>query len=234
MTKGVIYCITCKISGRQYVGSTTRDLASRWKEHQWMLENAKHHSRGLQNAWSKYGKEAFEIAMLEVVELEVIEIRETYWIEELNTHKQGYNHGDTRRRGTERTTETRTRLAESQRKRWERDGERLRAKRKEYVANRTPEQKAKQAAAARKNLTKAVASPNKRPPPKTSEMPKDQQQEIYKRRQATCKATWEAKDGKDAEIKRLLLLNWTYSAIIKELHTSRQRIWRVVKELNVD
>jgi hypothetical protein len=60
----LLYLITCKLSGREYVGVTTGSLEKRWGEH---LSNAKSdesRSIKLYRAIRKYGAAAFEIRLL--------------------------------------------------------------------------------------------------------------------------------------------------------------------------
>ena len=61
-----IYSIFNIINNKQYVGSS-KNIRRRIKEHYRDLQNNKHHSQPLQNAWNKYGKYSFEFKM-EVVQ----------------------------------------------------------------------------------------------------------------------------------------------------------------------
>ena len=62
----LIYCIKNKINGKEYIGLTTRDLTSRWKQH--IYESNKQNSwewkTPLGNAIKKYGKNYFEVFVL--------------------------------------------------------------------------------------------------------------------------------------------------------------------------
>jgi group I intron endonuclease len=62
MTFG-IYSIRNTVNGKQYIGSAV-NMAHRWKLHVCKLLGARHHSSLLQNAWNKYGADAFEIRVL--------------------------------------------------------------------------------------------------------------------------------------------------------------------------
>jgi group I intron endonuclease len=64
MTAGV-YIITNKLNGHQYVGSSA-NIQNRWQHHTNRLNKNNHHSTHLQNAWNKYGSNAFEFGILEV------------------------------------------------------------------------------------------------------------------------------------------------------------------------
>lgn len=70
-----IYAITSP-SGKQYIGQA-RSIAIRWINHRWALKAGKHHCRGLQNAWNKYGKDALVFSVLAHVP-----------ISDLNKHEQ--------------------------------------------------------------------------------------------------------------------------------------------------
>ncbi len=86
-----IYQIKNTINGRVYVGSTNN---FKWREysHNINLENKKHHSAKLQNAYNKYGKDSFQFSILEyVVNIGELLDREQYWIDELNAFSKGYN-----------------------------------------------------------------------------------------------------------------------------------------------
>lgn len=87
-----IYAIVNKVNGKRYVGSATR-LRYRYAEHVRLLNANRHHSPTLQRAWNKYGAEAFEYVVLEVVDdLALLIAREQAWIDRYNcTGKRGYN-----------------------------------------------------------------------------------------------------------------------------------------------
>lgn len=85
--EGIIYVITNKINGKQYVGQTRRSLHLRFYEH---CQQQKSES-SIHKAIEKYGKENFIIEELEKVELSLLNEREQYWIKKLDTYKNGYN-----------------------------------------------------------------------------------------------------------------------------------------------
>lgn len=58
-----IYAITHLASGKRYVGSTVNPTY-RWIKHRSELKNNRHHCRYLQNAWNKYGRDAFAFSIL--------------------------------------------------------------------------------------------------------------------------------------------------------------------------
>lgn len=67
LNKSAIYAITHDATGRQYIGSAVR-VGQRWNEHKSHLNRRIHHAIKLQNAWNKYGANAFTFSILEVVD----------------------------------------------------------------------------------------------------------------------------------------------------------------------
>lgn len=57
-----IYTITCTANGRVYVGQAV-NFRKRWSFHRWRLSKGEHDNAHLQNAWKKYGPEAFVFAI---------------------------------------------------------------------------------------------------------------------------------------------------------------------------
>jgi len=81
MTSG-IYAIVNKINGHRYVGSAV-DIPSRWRSHVYHLRKGNHHSKHLQSAWDKYGRECFSFIVLERVDdLAVLIQREQAYLDE--------------------------------------------------------------------------------------------------------------------------------------------------------
>lgn len=88
-----IYAIVHIESNRYYVGSAV-DIYKRWSEHKSELLKNYHDNQRLQNFWNKYGKDAFEFKILEVVaKLADLLIREQYWIDyyQSNNRNLGFN-----------------------------------------------------------------------------------------------------------------------------------------------
>lgn len=77
MTIG-IYSITNKITGKRYIGSS-KDIASRWRQHKYQLKEQKHHSKHLQRAYNKYKKMVFIFEIL----CEIIDINKLLKIEQI-------------------------------------------------------------------------------------------------------------------------------------------------------
>lgn len=85
----IVYLITNKINGKQYVGQTTNSVENRWREHNW----SKNGCRALKNAINKYGKENFKIEEIyRTISLEELDEREKEFIIKFNTlAPNGYN-----------------------------------------------------------------------------------------------------------------------------------------------
>lgn len=87
---GFIYKITNTITGKEYVGKTTRNITERWREHR----SKSHPSDGsyLHNAIAKYGDENFVIEEIEDCPDELVNEKETEWISIFDTYyPNGYN-----------------------------------------------------------------------------------------------------------------------------------------------
>ena len=86
-----IYVITNKINNKQYVGKTTDTIEHRWKRH--LIDSKKRtcEKRPLYNAINKYGFENFTINILEECSINDLSDKEQYWINKLDTYKNGYN-----------------------------------------------------------------------------------------------------------------------------------------------
>lgn len=87
----IIYCITCRLNGKSYVGQTITSLLHRWSEHKL---DAKHGGNALlYRAIRKYGPDAFDLRVLEECHsIDELNEREQFWISELKTHSdEGYN-----------------------------------------------------------------------------------------------------------------------------------------------
>jgi group I intron endonuclease len=90
-----IYKIQHKTSGKFYVGSAKK-ISRRWIEHVRDLRAQKHFSPKLQKAWNKYGQDAFEFSILEIVEdVHKLLEREQFWLDATQAVKHGYNSAKT-------------------------------------------------------------------------------------------------------------------------------------------
>lgn len=82
-----IYQIKNLINKKCYIGSAI-NFQKRWWQHEWDLKNNKHHSQYLQNAYNKYGKDAFEFEILFTCpKSELIRIEQYF----LNNYQPSYN-----------------------------------------------------------------------------------------------------------------------------------------------
>lgn len=80
-----IYVIYNNVNGKFYVGSTTHSFRLRWYAHLYQLRLNKHSNFILQRAWNKYGENAFEFRIVEILEKdqELILYREQYYLDML-------------------------------------------------------------------------------------------------------------------------------------------------------
>lgn len=97
MTKGIIYCYTCTINGKRYIGQTMHESArrSRFKYASNVYTNS---SSKFDRARRKHGLDAFVYEVLETHELEdrdvlikILNEREVYYISFYDSFKNGYN-----------------------------------------------------------------------------------------------------------------------------------------------
>ena len=145
---GEVYVITCKSTGKQYVGQTIRGVRLRWSEH---LSSAKTAPWALSKALKKYGPDGFTIGVLDTAtSREDLNSKEIYWIRTLGTFVQGYNlteGGEGGTPGMPLSAEHRAKISASHK------GICPTQETKEKIRNanrgkrRTPEQRAKQSAA---------------------------------------------------------------------------------------
>lgn len=82
--KSGIYKITCKETGKIYIGLSKR-MKSRFQKHLSDLKNGIHGNPYMKNIYNKYGKEAFEFSIVEYCDPEILYERENFWINHLNS-----------------------------------------------------------------------------------------------------------------------------------------------------
>ena len=88
--QGTIYVIKNLVNGILYVGLTIGNPKYRLSKH--YSDAFKRDSQtAIHTAMRKYGKNNFEMRILETCDLEELNEKETFWINELDTYKQGYN-----------------------------------------------------------------------------------------------------------------------------------------------
>ena len=90
-TSGV-YQILCTPTGKMYIGSAV-NLRRRKNDHWMNLRNKQHGNPYLQNAWNKYGEDALEFSVIELVLSPFLTAREQYWMDRLHVcdRKKGFN-----------------------------------------------------------------------------------------------------------------------------------------------
>lgn len=113
-----VYLISNNVNGKCYVGSTVH-LDQRRREHFSRLANNKHINAHLQNAYNKYGREAFNFEILETIDIDdnikdKLLKREQFWIDNLKPEYNvllvagsnlGYHHTEeTKKKISESTT----------------------------------------------------------------------------------------------------------------------------------
>ena len=86
-----IYAIKHTLSGNMYIGSSY-SIKTRLSQHLNSLNNNKHHSKYLQNAWNKHNHNDFLALILEtVVSRDELSKREQYWLDYYDSYKNGFN-----------------------------------------------------------------------------------------------------------------------------------------------
>lgn len=110
-----IYKIVHLSTGRIYVGSAA-NLSKRYGEHWRDLRANRHANRYLQNAWNKYGQDAFSFVVIEEIFIPFLLEREQLWIDKLHAcdRRKGFNLSPTAgsSRGVKHSEESRRRMGE--------------------------------------------------------------------------------------------------------------------------
>lgn len=75
-----IYGIFRRGTSDCYIGSSL-DIHRRWKDHRGMLRARKHYNKKLENAWYKYGEDAFEFRVIELCEEPRLLATEEHWLQ---------------------------------------------------------------------------------------------------------------------------------------------------------
>lgn len=91
MKTGIIYIIKNFVNTKVYIGQTTSDVQTRFKQHlKKSILSLRHYK--IYNAIKKYGKDKFYIEVLEKnIPVEKLDEREIYYIELYNSFECGYN-----------------------------------------------------------------------------------------------------------------------------------------------
>lgn len=120
MVSGV-YAILNLLNGTVYVGSAL-DVRYRWHKHKRTLRLNIHANLYLQNAWNKYGEEAFEFILLECVSKNKLIQREQFYINKYQSFNKnsGYNIRQIAQSnfGLKATNETKNRMRKAGLRRW--------------------------------------------------------------------------------------------------------------------
>jgi group I intron endonuclease len=100
-----VYAIINMVNNKVYIGSS-KDIYGRWVQHRYKLDNNIHHSKYLQNAWNKYGKDNFEFKIIEVIDEKLLFECEQKWYDYYNSigAKNTYNMSDIARCPSYRAT----------------------------------------------------------------------------------------------------------------------------------
>jgi len=86
--EGIVYCYHCVITGKKYIGKTLYEKRRR-DDHKYNVSNGT--STKFYNAVRKYGWENFVYGIIEIVEANLLEDMEKYYIQKYNTMNDGYN-----------------------------------------------------------------------------------------------------------------------------------------------
>lgn len=88
----IVYKLTNRITGKSYIGLSSRGLNDRWSEHQKRAREGKRRENRLYAALTEYGPQAFDQEVLETVSSkEAAEMLETQYIVKFDTYNNGYN-----------------------------------------------------------------------------------------------------------------------------------------------
>jgi len=85
--KGVIYCYHCIPTGKKYIGQTIQEEI---RKHRHLIDSKRLHCK-FYNAVNKYGWKNFIYGVIGEYDLELLDEKEIYYINEYNTYKRGYN-----------------------------------------------------------------------------------------------------------------------------------------------
>lgn len=88
---GKIYKITNDINNKVYIGQTIQTLQRRFNCHCCYEKSGRGDYMHIKRAIHKYGKEHFNISLIEECPVESLNSREIYWIEKYDSYKNGYN-----------------------------------------------------------------------------------------------------------------------------------------------
>lgn len=87
-----IYRITNLLNGKSYIGKTGMNFGDRWDCHRAQLNGGYHDNPHLQHAWNKYGADSFEFCVVqEVADVELLNGLERKYIAQYREAGKSYN-----------------------------------------------------------------------------------------------------------------------------------------------
>jgi group I intron endonuclease len=91
MAQGIIYLIINKESGQKYVGQTTLPMNKTWQQH--IHDSNRMSPKPIHRAFRKYGVDKFTMKVIDECNENLLNERESYWIEQYNSYvsEGGYN-----------------------------------------------------------------------------------------------------------------------------------------------
>lgn len=156
-----IYTITHIASQKKYVGQSI-NIRRRWEAHRFYLNKCAHKNAHLQNAWKKYGSEAF---IFQIV-VDLSSVPEDQLLKELNAAEirildlvpEAYNLMEAAKSGTVPSAETRKKLSGIRKEMWENPEFRERRKINHQIACADPELQKRRSA----SLKEAFSTPEQK------------------------------------------------------------------------
>ena len=91
MLVGKIYVIKNDINDKVYVGQTIQTLKKRFNGHCCYSKSDRSDRMYIKRAIHKYGKEHFSIELIEECPTELLNERESFWINKFDSYNNGYN-----------------------------------------------------------------------------------------------------------------------------------------------
>lgn len=88
---GKIYKIVNDLNNKVYIGQTIQSLQKRFNGHCCKSKSDRSVNMHIKRAILKYGKEHFNIELIEECDISLLDSREIYWISYYNSNVEGYN-----------------------------------------------------------------------------------------------------------------------------------------------